>query len=345
MRIFDACLEEVRPFLRAPLVLPEKIEQLKSRAAGLPDAVRAFYLECRLSPPTPEVDLLALAVRAPAADRSPPQPTGDPEECPPEQRFVTDWLRSSVARDCPLVWLELDDIAAGVAPPFANLHVCVDVEYCRQRRTTIDESPAAGATRRERVWGLLEEMSRAALLSAAQLALLTAQLSQLPSAARLIHVSTMTGRSPTETKVYVAIPHSALADCIGQLAGREWAERTDLLEPWADAQLGGSTLYCDFTFRTTGCHSIGLVFSKVQLRETSGDPKRKVLRERLIQEGLCTLAQDAALAAWTADPSNPMFRADASRRLERWLDLKVTMTGSRLISKAYLGFSPKKSLY
>jgi hypothetical protein len=63
MRIFEACLNELTPFLHEPLVTAEKVDLLKARARGLPSQLAAFYLECRLSPPSPEVDVLALAVR------------------------------------------------------------------------------------------------------------------------------------------------------------------------------------------------------------------------------------------------------------------------------------------
>jgi len=256
MMVFDSCLHELTASLRDPLVPAEKVELLRGRVAALPDELAAFYLECRLSPPTPEVDVLALAVRGqPAAIAAAPR--SDSHGIDHAQAFVKQWRDELVATASPMIWLELDDCPTGPATPFANLHVCVNPDY--GQRATAGRSAARATNERGIERALLEEMTNASLLSVAQLALLKKHIEELPPEVRLIHVSAMAGRTPIETKIYVAMPRSAFADCINRVAGSELSERLDLLDPWLDEELCGTTLYCDLTFRTSGCHSVGIV--------------------------------------------------------------------------------------
>ncbi len=192
---------------------------------------------------------------------------------------------------------------------------------------------------------LIKELADASVLSAQQVLVLDECLSDLPAGARLIHVSAMTARSPVETKVYLALPGEKFPPWVTLGPRSKWAGQLERLEPWTIPELNGSTLYCDLTFRGSVCHSIGLVFAQPQIAETGGDPSRERVRRKLVQEGLCTLAQDAALAAWVTPPLNPVCSFDTSQRLRRWLDIKVSMTTARLTSKAYLGFSPHISLF
>ncbi len=63
MRILDACLQELKPFLREPLVGAKDVTKVAARAASVPESLQAFYLECRLSPPGPQVDFLGSVAR------------------------------------------------------------------------------------------------------------------------------------------------------------------------------------------------------------------------------------------------------------------------------------------
>ncbi|MES1182347.1 MAG: hypothetical protein ABUL60_00960 [Myxococcales bacterium] len=333
MRIVDSCLEELKPFLQEPLVSPADVEKVSTRAASVPEAMQAFYLECRLSPPGPQVDFLGSVARR----RSEDEAVGATEKRDdPAGQFLQRWRIGAGALRSPAVWTELDDNPH--VGPLSNIHVCVDSAY---------RGPKAGMPPFDRTGAslLLRELAEASVVSAQQLAVLDDCLGGLPDSARLIHVSAMTARSPVETKVYVAIPVEKFRPWVTLGPGSAWAAQLERLEPWTTPELNGSTLYCDLTFRGATYQSIGLVFGQPQIPETGDDQGRERVRRKLVQEGLCTLAQDAALAKWVGAPLNPVCSFDTSLRLRRWLDIKVSMTKARLSSKAYLGFSPHVSLF
>lgn len=333
MRILDSCLEELKPFLREPLVSGADVVKVSGRAASVPEAFQAFYLECRLSPPGPQVDFLGSVTRRKSEGEAPvASERGDD----PARRFLQRWRAGQAALRSPAVWIEIDDNPH--AGPLSNIHVCVDSAYrpAKDGVTPFDRTNASL---------LVKELADASVLTEQQLNVLQECLSDLPGGARLIHVSAMTARTPVETKVYLAIPVEKFRHWAAASPRSEWSRQLERLEPWTTAELNGSTLYCDLTFRGTTCQSIGLVFGQPQIPETGDDQSRERVRHKLVQEGLCTLAQDAALAQWVAAPLNPVCSFDTSQRLRRWLDIKVSMTRARLSSKAYLGFSPHLSLF
>jgi hypothetical protein len=340
MTTLQTYLEELRPCLREPLVTEEALAALAARAGAQTLPFGAFYLECRLSPPGPSLDLLAGAFHgkqhelAPEPRRIALDPVGRTHE------FVVSWLAGARQRAAfKSLWVELDD-AAGVPSPFANLHLCVDPGYAAAPPDPrVPRRPAAfdagTATR------LLDELTAERVLSPKQLTLLELCLSALPPGGRLVHVSTMTARAPIQTKAYAALPTGTLRDYVSRVGCALQPAQLDALTPWLEPSLTGSTIYCDVTFRGSVCESIGIVFSQPQIAEVDSDTARRSLRDRLLREGLSTLAQDAALGAWTLPPLLHVSAKNPDCRLVRWLDLKITIRASGLSAKAYLGFAPR----
>lgn len=333
MRILDSCLKELQPFLQEPLISSADVAKVSARAASVPESLQAFYLECRLSPPGPQVDFLGLVAKQSHADDALQQPERRDD---PAGNFLRLWRTGAVAPRSPAVWIEIDDHPH--VGPLSNIHVCVDSSY-RHIKTGAAAFDRTGASL------LIKDLAAASVLSPQQLEVVDECLSELPAAARLIHVSAMTARSPVETKVYLAVPAEKFQQWVAAGPRSEWASQLERLESWTTHELNGSTLYCDLTFRGATCQSIGLVFSQPQIPETGDDQGRERVRRKLLQDGLSTVAQDAALAAWVAAPLNPVCAFDTSQRLRRWLDIKVSLTRARLTSKAYLGFSPHVSLF
>jgi hypothetical protein len=336
MRVFDLCRAEIASFLREPLVSSEQWERAARRGRSLPGAFSAFYLECRLSPPGPELDLLACVRWSEEHSESFAASRGDAN---PAVAFVSRWLFGVAATDCPLIWLELDDAAPAGSSPFSNLHVCLDSQYLT-RPGACSDTPESQTTQREAAARLAAELLQARLLTRPQLDRLKRSITSLPTGGRLVHVSAMAARHPVELKLYLALPEGAVMGFLTSVLDPEWVPRLAALTPWLDRKLHGSVVYCDLTFRGNGCKSVGLVFSQPQIAELGDDAGRRTVRERLVREGLCTLAQDAALEAWMQHPVVQPMGQHSPRALSRWLDLKVTLGPSRLASKAYLGFAP-----
>lgn len=344
MNALEICRGEIAPFLREPLVSLEQWERVARRGLQLPSMVSAFYLECRLSPPGPELDLLACLRWSPEG----PQLALAPDEADPARVFVSRWLQGAAATSSPSIWVELDDGGPARASPLANLHVCLDPDYFTQpsalrpsHTVRLDGSNGlqAEGARRSAVERITTELVRARLLEQSQLRQLEHAVARLPPGGRLVHVSAMAARLPNELKLYLALPAEALLPFLTSVLEHEWHTRLDAFTPWLDAKLQGSTVYCDLTFRGSICKSVGLVYSQPQIPEVAGDASRRTVRERLVREGLCTLAQDAALEAWTREPLSRRARESTDHTICRWLDLKVTLGPTRLSSKAYLGFA------
>jgi len=333
MRVLDSCLEELKPFLREPLVSTADVGKVSARAAAVPENLQAFYLECRLSPPGPQVDFLGSVARTTRTGEA-AEPSERRED--PAGQFLQRWRAGLAANRSPAVWIEIDDNPH--AGPLSNIHVCVDSSFRPNKADSVPFDRTVASL-------LINELGETSVLSGQQLTVLNQCLSELPAGAHLIHVSAMRARSPAETKVYIAVPREKFRHWVAMGPKSEWTSQLDRLEPWTTAELNGSTLYCDLTFRGATCQSIGLVFSQPQIAETGDDQSRERVRRKLVQEGLCTLAQDAALGVWVGPPLNPVCSFDTSQRLRRWLDIKVSMTKVRLTSKAYLGFSPHISLF
>ena len=337
MNALELCQTEITRFLREPLVSRDGWERVARRGACLPSAFSAFYLECRLSPPGPELDLLA-AVRW--SEQSSELPLAPHEEGDAASTFVSRWLYGAVATNCPLIWVELDDGAPVGSRPFSNLHICLEKDYLTRAGGAEPEATAAEWAGGASVSRITAEMLHARLLTRAQLDRLQRVVACLPSGGRLVHVSAMAARLPMELKLYLALPGSSALGFLSSVLEPEWHSRLDALTPWLDARLHGSVVYCDLTFRGNASKGVGVVFSQPQIQELQQDAGRRAVRERLVREGLCTLSQDAALEAWTGEPLVQGLPSASGRALRRWLDLKVTLGPARLVSKAYLGFAP-----
>jgi hypothetical protein len=331
MSALELCHETLLPYLREPLASADRLARTVEECADLPDIFRAFYFECRLSPPGSRVDLLAAARRP---ERALPTATATNEL----HSFVSGWLGGTIAPAARYVWLERDDLPVSYQRRIRNVHVCVDSGY----RGTGPRTGDLPAFDRDAARGVADEMEIAGLLTDAQREQVNACLDWLPEQGRLIHLSSMQERTPSELKFYIALPCAAFETSLVAL-DRGLSRHIQALEPWAVPALTGPTIYCDVTFREAAVHSLGIVYS--QLTEvTREDPSRSALRERFLAEGLCTLSQDAALRAWMAAPTDPVCERDPSRRVHRWLDLKITSTEA-LSTKAYLGFTSMVSLF
>jgi hypothetical protein len=337
MTPLEACRQQVAAFLHEPLALPLQVEQLFSETRLVSDAFAAFYLECRLSPPGAELDFLAGASHARARQLEAPPAEAFGND--PVSVYISKWLEDRSELRAGFVWLERDDLPGAGHRPTGNVHVCVDGAY--RRRTSRDDGREETEFDASRALQIVLDMQQHSLLAEHQVETLRAHLERLPAGGRLIHVSAMLARTPAELKLYLALPTASLPDYLARMG---FEEPCKALLPWATVDLNGPIVYCDLTFRGKVGRRAGLVFSQQQLPDLPGDPSRQELRTRMVREGLCTLAQDAALEAWLASPIDPPSELDSRYRVRRWLDLKLT-AGDRLSSKAYLGFAALRSLF
>ncbi|MGC4094981.1 MAG: hypothetical protein QM756_45105 [Polyangiaceae bacterium] len=217
------CASTLPPFLREPLVSEEQFERTLGSARGLPDAFRAFYLECRLSPPAPRVDLLAAATRP---ERPFVAAANTRESLHP---FVLSWLEGQLAPEARYVWLERDDVPGAPQRMLGNVHVCVDAAYQGMRPGAGSALPEFDAAPVRRV---MTDMAQCGLLADPQRELIEGCLGALPPAGRLIHVSAMRARSPVELKLYLALPPASFGDFARRLAAG-FDDQATLLATWA----------------------------------------------------------------------------------------------------------------
>ncbi len=322
-------LAEVEAHLASPLIEENAWLDLTSLADELPPWFAGWYLECRLDEGDPRLDLLG-AVRPDLAPVHPPD-SGAPDTWHAAWKALEPWIGVEPPPSRGL-WVEFDDVSSPPKRrPLDNVHVCVDPHYAFGSADTREHPDAAVEVERLLGSTLLERREREAVRFS---------LDRLPTNARLIHLSVMSGRCPRQIKLYLAVPRAALGGYL------ERSGRAEIMVlPALAFEHTGPTVYCDLTLTADGPPDLGVVYSQPQLESSAVDPSRARLREWMVDAGLSCPRKNEALSTWISPPRSPPFAADPTRRLHRFLDLKVSFENARPFrSKAYLGVAALPSI-
>lgn len=302
----EACLTDLMTLDCEPLVTFERLGPVVQCASLMLGEISKCCVVCSMSPPTPELRLCVVAEPS-RNDRMRVVLARNP--------FGARWIGH---RRNPELWFELDENASATGRP-AGMHVCA-----REGSDEVDRSE---------VFASLEELVASGELSPAARIRVESCLRTLPTESRLLRISLLAARVPMELSIGLAIPRDAFRSYLIALCGTDWGERVSALTPWMRARLVGSTVFGQLTFRSEALHKVGILYTQDRVMLGLESPSRVELRRLLVRDGLCNLAQDAALTTWVEPGDEPAH-------VERWLDLAVSLTRSRLMSHALLGFKP-----
>jgi hypothetical protein len=319
-------------------------------AAKLPELGGSHYLECRLGTAgRAPVDLL---VSLTAAERD---LLGDAllARCDahpglhPLRRLLFCWRRpdSALFAAVPVAWLEFDDVDRQEAP-VASVCVCIVPSYVDPYAPLAEQGAAPPlATVEESV-----EVLRGAPLAPEERRAFERCFRALPAGARFIHLSVMTGRSPTELKLYGAFPQHTLLDYLRRIAwDGDLAAIARVLDRYCPLGRTGNVAYVDLPL--SSCHlpghaGLGICFSQQHLRlAEDSDPAREPLLHALFDDGLSSLDEVRALSRWPGSTPVGSSASWVHQRIRRWLDVKlVYRVGQPLFAKAYLGFAMERAI-
>jgi hypothetical protein len=346
-------LRLIEPYVPAQLVAPELFARIKTVAAQLPDAMSAYFLECRLGPEASQVDFLTCItalngarqvlaeqdIAAVLPSRLLTQPLWG--------RIYEFWKQwadpaSPLYEQIPLTWLEFEQLD-GQQPtmPLACPTFCLDREIL-QRKHPLNSANGYNPQQGYQVAEVALEYLLGQPLSPLIKKNLLACFEALPPGGRIIHLGSMQTRQPPVLKVYGLLPRQGL---LAYLAAIGWpgspAEIENILTTFGpttaiarpDLALGASIL-----------PRMGLEFSHPA--SPQDDQTQQRLLNQCVAAGLCTPEKRDALLTWPGSSRETFSRFSWPVRLRRWLDLKIVYQPDQLLeAKAYLGFSPRFSLF
>jgi len=336
-------LERVKPYVPYQLVPPGAFEGIRTLARVLPEAMSAYYIECRLGAAASQVDFSActlatqggreiLAGGAPAL--------GHHGVWGRVRDFLTYWADpgSPLYDQLPFIWLEFDEVNRPQPRPCLNF--CLDPGYLDGH-----SGPANGRhpnTRR------LQPFFEAALVRASGQPLepdarrnLANCFDCLPEGGQIIYMAVMLARQPAALKVNVVLPRDSLLAYLAQIA---WPGSLTELEK-------GLLTFCaamdrvrfDLTVGRAMLPRLGIEFFAHMGASPQADTDRRQFLEQLAAEGLCTPEKRTALLSWSGSSSELYSRQSVPTRLSRsWYVKLVYQDQKPLEAKAYLGFAPSR---
>lgn len=343
-------LNHIAPHLSDILVAPEAFENIKTVTDVFPNALSAYYLECRLSSRITQVDLLACA----NAERGGRDVLSgqDGYHGLPEfvmtsplwqqvDRFIDSWANpaSPLHNDVPMVWLEFDILGPPPEIPIPSLHVCLAKDWTRSHA---DELPDFSA---DQCLGLANHAFELALggrLNAGIASNLKRTFDALPPGGRIVHFSTMMARQPITFKVYSEL---AASEALQYLKAIGWPGSLKNMEALLDRYCNGlETLRLEFNVGENIQLKTGIEF--LESMEIPGDPDRQVLLGKLKQDGVCIPEKVDALTSWPGTSTVLFDNHKWHTPIKRWMDIKLVYhEEAPLEAKAYLGFMPYFSLF
>jgi len=330
-----AVLREVEPLVPPRLVSSRALARCRQVAAGLPDLITSYYMECRLDD-DPQVDFLVQftdrAGAAPGFGRS--LGPGSKSRCWERNLALLDkWgQRSEPLHEAPLLWLEYDlDARADAAVPEASLSIGLECGYLKR---FIDRRlPDVEAARRRAIAAL------EAIADGAERAEMEADLARcldaLPRGASLVYVSVMTARAPSLLKLYLSVPKPAV---IGYLAAIGWPGDAAQAQRLLASCYGpiAETVFLDVSVANGVLRRLGFALSQLHAAEIAAfDPVWT-----WVDMPGASLAKREALQAWPG--LSTACVAGLVTSVHRWVDLKAVLgPAGELTFKAYLGFMPE----
>ncbi|MGK3967602.1 hypothetical protein WMF38_25945 [Sorangium sp. So ce118] len=334
-QIFD----RVRSHVPAALVTAGAWESALGAARRLPPAVSGTYLECRLGPDAPEVDLLASVTAEGRPLLQAATPTGmrlSGEEAAAwgrVQELTRAWANpaSPLHERVPVLWLELDsgELTRGRLMP--SVLMCVDPSL--SKGSVQPDAVGHGLDNcAPSMQAALSALSREPLAPEAR-ADLHRCFEALPAGGRVVHVGFMAARRPSVVKLFAAMDREQV---LGYLDAIRWpgslAEAASLVTTFGG---GPDTFRVDLTIGPRLLPRLGLEFAS----RRGADPDRLALITRCVDQGLCTQEKRDALRSWPGSTREELPGYAWPVRLSRWIDMKIVHRPAEpLEAKAYLGF-------
>jgi len=356
----EETLTLVEPDVPAALISSAAFAQAKALVAHLPDALSAYYLECRLGATASRVDLLACSVAADGGRQAIIDAVGLAGKLTPLlaeplwqriSRFLTAWHQPATPLydQVPFVWLEFDHIDQAVSALLhPNFHFCLEPAYGRKRthfRPTQSLAPAIGKQ--------LAQIGLACLQAEA----LSPQTEQnlalcfdvLPAHCSIPHLSTMLARQPAALKVNVHVaanvPNEHLIVYLKQVGWSGSLAKVEALLQFF--RPSPTAVIVDLAVGDTVAPMIGFAFSQSLMTTQLGEDAELIaLLDRCVESKLCSAEKRTALLGWPGRASRKYQRYAWPARLMRWLDVKIVCTADGSVeAKGYLGFAPRFSLF
>ena len=338
-------LERVKPYVPHRLVTPQTFDHIQTLASLLPEAMSAYYIECRLAAGSTQVDFstCVLASKGGREILAGPRPAADLPSVMLQngvwrrvREFLADWASpdSPLYKQIPFIWLEFDGVNESQAAPLPCLNFCLDPGYLDRRNgpgnfyhpNTQRFQPFAEIALAQALGHSIEPRTRQNLVNC---------FDQLPEGGRIIYMAVMIPRQPAALKINVVLPQDRLLGYLtrvgwtGEVAGLKKV-LTTFCDPFNEIRF-------DLTVGSTIWPRIGLEF----FAHTAADVHRQLFLEQLVAAGLCAPEKQAALLSWPGSSSEIYSRQSHPTRLSRsWYVKLVYQGGDQLEAKGYLGFAP-----
>ncbi len=343
-------LNHIAPHLSDILVSPEAFENIKTVTDVFPNALSAYYLECRLSSSTTQVDLLACA-NAERGGRDVLSGQDDHPGLPAfvmpsplwqqVDRFIESWANpaSPLHENVPMVWLEFDILGPPPEIPIPSFHVCLAKDWTRSHA---DEIPSFSPEHCLNLANHAFELALGSWLDPAVASNLKRTFDALPEGGRIVHFSTMMAREPLTFKVYSEL---AATEALKYLADIGWPGSMKKMEALLDRYCTGlDTLRLEFNVGEQIQTKTGIEF--LESMDIPDDPDRQVLLYKLKTDGVCLPEKVDALMSWPGTNNVLFDHHEWPTPIKRWMDIKLIYHHEApLEAKAYLGFMPYFSLF
>jgi hypothetical protein len=344
-------LRFIEPHLPRQLISPQAFYAVKTIGSLLPDAMSAYYLECRLGARSSRVDFLTCAF-ASTGGREILAGQNETVDLPdivlrhslwaPLRDFFTLWTepKSSLYGQVPLIWLEFDNDSFSAQIPLPSLLFCLDPGYLERQtqsrqRSHLNTQPYPQFI--DSAIGLLFGYPLPSQIKHR----LTNCFDALPIDGRIIHLSVMLSRQPCVVKVNVSLPKDQLLTYLTRVG---WpgarAEIENILTTFCSCI---DTVRIDLSVGDTISGMIGVEFFSPP---SFDDSRRQFLLDLCAEKGLCTPEKRDALSMWPGWTRERFCGDSILTRLRRFLDIKiVSHPEGPLEAKGYLGFMPIFSLF
>ena len=330
------------------LVPPKAVSNLKTLMGGLPQSLSSYYIECRLSDSSDQIDFLSSIIASDGGRQRLSEDAGHTLLNNPAWHgignFITSWTDddSSLHHRIPLFWFEFDHMEQDSSEvPLPGFMFCLDPEYGKtayseENKPLVNHHNLKETT--EQVYRLLLAHPLPSTVKESLFACFDA----LPSGGQIIHVSVMHQRQPPIVKLYVSVPKRDLVDYLDQL---KWAGSQSELNKLIDTFCSSSTdVRIDLGFDTTILPAIGIVFSEVSVTSSHNTSDKSIL-DLIVEKRLCTNEKRDELAAWPGVFFKTYNNHSWPTRIHKWLDIKLVYQPNRsLTAKGYLGFAPGFSI-
>lgn len=343
----------VEPYLPCELVSATAFSNVKALAKDLPNAMSAYYLECRLGANASQIDFLTCTT-APHGGReifaehvmtaNLPNAFLDKALWQGFRNFFMHWAdpTSPLYRHVPLIWLEFDSVDKGlIEAPFPGLILCLNPDISKGYKR-VQSSTIYNRLKSKQV----VEFALKCLLGYP----VPNQIKQqvfvcfdcLPPGGQIIHVGTMLARQPTWLNIYGLISKEHLVEYLHQVG---WNSSTTEIEKIL-------TIFCAHTNIIRPDLSINdRIWSRIAIEFSSdgtpqGDSKLQFLLDQCVENGLCTPEKRDALLSWSGISRKTFSHQSWPVNLSRWFEIKIIYQPNYPIElKAYLGFRVNFSLF